>query len=533
MFFELSQEKLSFLGAVTVALLSAVLLFGIANAAWRLVPRGSEALALAGGRAAYFFEFKLPSLGPGLLAAAAGADASSTGAATGGDAVGVPVLLYHGEGGDTTAMPTATFVAQMRALYDAGWRTITYQQFSDFIKDGTPVPAKSFLLTFDDGRRDTYYAVDPVLEDLHYTAVMFVITGFSMPDNGANPTNGFYLSKDQLAAMVQSGRWELESHGEMDHAEYDVPSATSTPDTPSFIPESHFLSNRFWLPDENRLETTSEYTARVTGDLADSKNTLESDFGISVTGFAYPFNDFGEDTVNFPDSESILGGVVPRIYDFAFYQTWPGNGDTFNYPDPDAYLIKRIEPLSSWSGDKLLSVLGGGAAKSLPYASAGFGDDWETNWGTMTPGATLALAADKDSTGAAAFLDGTQSWTDYRVSAQVTGNNGTVSLAARYAGSAAPYLVCAFSNDTIYLERHSGEAQSTIAKARYAPPANGDLSVSMSVDGKAASCGAYGVTVSGSAGGIRAGGIGVLTWDPEPGTARTTVTSMDAAPFPS
>lgn len=534
MFFELSRPKLSFLGATASALILALVLFSIANAEWRLMPRGSEALALAGGRASYFFGFKLPSFAPNLIASASGVSVTDTAAPPAGNAAGVPVLLYHGEGADSSAMPAATFVAQMRALYDDGWRTITYAEFEGFMKRGTPVPAKSFLLTFDDGRRDTYYTVDPVLEDLRYTAVMFVVTGFSLPENGSEPINGFYLSKDQLAAMVRSGRWDLESHGEKDHAEYDVPSATSTPAEPSFVAEQHFLSNLLWLPDEGRAETEAEYTARVTGDLADSKQTLEADFGKPVTGFAYPFNDFGEDSANFPASESILDTIVPSIYEFAFYQSWPGNGDTFNYPDPNAHLIKRIEPLSIWSGSHLLAVLSGGAAKTLPYASANFGNDWETNWGSVTPDkSSLKLAANANTTGAAGFLNGTESWKDYRVSASVADNYGTVSLAARYRGSTAPYLVCAFSDTRIYLERHAGETQSTIAKAPYAPPKNGAISVSMAVLGNSTTCSAYGVSVSGDAGGIRAGGIGILTWDPEPGTAHTTVTRLDATPIPS
>jgi peptidoglycan/xylan/chitin deacetylase (PgdA/CDA1 family) len=36
------------------------------------------------------------------------------------------------------------------------------------------LPKKSFLLTFDDGRKDSFYPVDPVLKKLNYNAVILI-----------------------------------------------------------------------------------------------------------------------------------------------------------------------------------------------------------------------------------------------------------------------------------------------------------------------------------------------------------------------
>ncbi len=140
---------------------------------------------------AYWFFFKTPFRDQqGLAAVALAQEAQSADAPLATDtAASVPVLLYHGEGPATTTMPTGVFVDQMRALKAAGWQTITMEQFQAFMKGDAPVPDKSFLLTFDDGRVDTFYSVDPVLKDLGYTGVMFVVTGFSMPNNGDTPMN--------------------------------------------------------------------------------------------------------------------------------------------------------------------------------------------------------------------------------------------------------------------------------------------------------------------------------------------------------
>src|SRR6185436_13268110 len=77
-----------------------------------------------------------------------------------GQTSAIPVLLYHGEG-STSDMPTETFVGQLHALYEAGWKTISMKQFEDFMRGSTGLPSHSFLLTFDDGRKDTFYNSDP------------------------------------------------------------------------------------------------------------------------------------------------------------------------------------------------------------------------------------------------------------------------------------------------------------------------------------------------------------------------------------
>ena len=92
-------------------------------------------------------------------------------------------------------------------------------------------------------------------------------------------------------------------------------------------------------------------------------------------------------------------------------------------------------------------------------------------------------------------------------------------------------MVCAYSEDHIYLERHSGDTQTTLARKSYAPPA-GPRTVAMSVDGSTATCSAYGVVVSASVPAIaQAGGVGASVWDPEAGTARATITQFLVRPL--
>lgn len=479
----------------------------------------------------YWAFYKLPStIGNSLAGVLAFRDPAATATTTssGARAINVPVLVYHGEGDAPTSPPTPAFIRHMYALKKAGWHTITMEQFEGFMKGRIQVPDKSFVLTFDDGRRDAFYATDPVLKDLGYTAVMFVITGFSMPDGGDKPISDFYVSKAELASMVQSGRWELESHGEQDHRLYEIPTATSTAGNLTTVKGEHFLSNFFWLPDTQRLETEEEFTARVTHDLAFSKKILEDTFHIRVNAFAYPLNDFGQDTINNPQSTSILARVVPQVYPFAFYQTWPGNGDSANYPDPNAYFLNRIEPNASWSSDELIAALESARIKPLPYDATTFGRDWNSNWGAVAYGSKLMLDASEDSTGASAFLNGTQSWKNYAVTATAAIQSGTFSLISRYTKNDAPYVVCAFSEDRIYLERHTGTVLTKLASSPYNPPKlPSSRTVSMTIEDGDTTCSGYGVSVHAYVPDIPArGGIGATVWTPGFGNAHAAISRL-------
>src|SRR6185437_13902135 len=133
----------------------------------------------------------------------------------------------------------------------------------------------------------SYYPVDPLLKALHYNAVMFVITGSSLEDNG----NNFYLSDPELKQMIATGRWEMEAHTQNGHG---------------YIPNDaqgdlgYFFSNKEWLTDQNRFETTDEYTTRIDADLAGAKDDLSKYLGVQAKGFAFPFGNFGQDFKDFP-----------------------------------------------------------------------------------------------------------------------------------------------------------------------------------------------------------------------------------------
>jgi peptidoglycan/xylan/chitin deacetylase (PgdA/CDA1 family) len=465
-------------------------------------------------------------ISPERLAVFGGADRP----ATVGHAEAIPVLLYHGEGKESD-MPSAVFVEQLRALKAAGWQTITIEQFEDFMAGKTELPAKSFLLTFDDGRTDSFYGADPLLKDLGYTAVMYVVTEYSMPGGSDKPLNKYYLSKAELQYMVGSGRWELQSHGAMDHFRYAVPTATSTAAVADYIPGEHFLSNKFWVPEEHRLETDAEYAARVTHDLSESKKILEDTFGRPVTTFAYPYSDYGQNTVNFPGAKALLDTIVPTLYTHTFYQVSPQRDVSFNAPGMPAYRIKRFEPRADWSGQDLVRIVESASPKPLPYDSTQNGF-WYSVWGTVeSTDGRVELSTLNNGTGATALLAGSGLWRDYSTSAAVRATDTqSVTLIMRYADDGNK-LYCTFSPTGVQLVQYVHGTQTVLDSRPTAVSFASGATIGMSAVGAYAGCRAHNTYVSATDAvdpRLRAGSAGIQIWNTQPGTARIEARDFSA-----
>lgn len=261
-----------------------------------------------------------------------------------GAASSVPVLVYHGmlSNPDNVSTSVGQFASEMFALKEAGYQTVRMSDFREYIAGRKELPEKSFLLTFDDGRKDSYYPVDPILKELDYTAVMFVITGtFSSPNN-------FHLTTSELQEMQNSGRWDLEAHAFRGHGTIPITAEGG---------QGHYYSNKMWLASENRLETDQEFQQRISSDLTQAKEQLRDQFGINAYAFAFPFNDFAQDSLNYSEAENVFDNEVKQIYRLLFYQVDTDKESPGNTYGSHAQFIKRINVETTWDADDLLSVI--------------------------------------------------------------------------------------------------------------------------------------------------------------------------------
>jgi len=126
----------------------------------------------------------------------------------------VPILMYHYVGSlppdadefrINLTISTELFRSHVEYLDQNGFSTISLYEISDALLNGTPLPEKPIILTFDDGHLDHYTNVFPILNEYSFTGTFFIITQF------ADVNQPGYLSWDQIKEMADVGM-SMQSH---------------------------------------------------------------------------------------------------------------------------------------------------------------------------------------------------------------------------------------------------------------------------------------------------------------------------------
>ena len=437
----------------------------------------------------------------------------------------VPVLVYHGivPKTDRFSLPEKDFKEHMFALKRAGFQTVTLDDFQLFLEGKKSLPRKSFLLTFDDGRLDSYQGSDPILQALGYNAVMYVPAGKSL---GPKTQNEYYIDSTHIREMVQSGRWEIESHGMQVNGGVIVIDSAGT--------KGNFLSNKMWLEDEERLETSEEYEARIRRELEESKHKLEQVTGREILSFSYPFGDYGQQGKNFEGASAVIKAALQSNYKMAFKQAWP-LGDTFSSNDAaerDLYHLRRIEPDTSWNGEDLLQNIERGMGKALPYQDTFAVDNgWRTIWGTgLIENSSLRLKSSEVATGAFVFLDGTKHWQDYMYKVTLDREEGDyVSLFARIQNNE-NYIACTFSDEKVKIDQQvNGRLTNLVQVDNPVTAPSTQVTLGMLVEGSHVKCfvGRTVVAYDLVQRNFRTGGIGLRIWDESVGNASINIHNLE------
>ena len=100
-------------------------------------------------------------------------------------ALRVPILMYHrvapasqiGRSLPSLVVDPGVFADQVAALDRAGWHTITAADLAVDLALGRRPPARTVVITFDDGYEDGYTFALPILRRHRFVATYFVVTG--------------------------------------------------------------------------------------------------------------------------------------------------------------------------------------------------------------------------------------------------------------------------------------------------------------------------------------------------------------------
>lgn len=190
----------------------------------------------------------------------------------------VPVLMWHNlaeeSSGDMT-ISVDTFRAQIEALHEAGFRTVSLQQLYDYVHFGTELPEKPIVLTFDDGYFSNYEYAFPILQEYDMQATIFAI-GVSVGKDTYKDTDHAmtpHFGADEAREMVDSGLISVQSHT------FDMHQWPPFEDGNAQVRET-------LLPFDG--EADADYEAAVEADFAESRELLESITGQPVNALAFP-----------------------------------------------------------------------------------------------------------------------------------------------------------------------------------------------------------------------------------------------------
>jgi peptidoglycan/xylan/chitin deacetylase (PgdA/CDA1 family) len=148
----------------------------------------------------------------------------------------VPVVMFHSVADDRPDRPSPfilyagsrEFESYLRYLRARRYTTVSLDDVHAWHLGERTLPARSVVLTFDDGYLDNWVVVGPLLRKYGFHATLFLPTDFVQPEAPPRPTLEDvwagrlrpselplygYVNRAELRAMVASGTFDVQSHG--------------------------------------------------------------------------------------------------------------------------------------------------------------------------------------------------------------------------------------------------------------------------------------------------------------------------------
>ncbi len=204
----------------------------------------------------------------------------------------IPVLMYHHVSplpGLVTVSPQ-TFEQNMRWLAEHGWTTISCDDFAAFIA-GKVLPAKSVLVTFDDGYLDNWVYAHPVLQSYGQQATLFTITGW-IGDGAVRPHDG--CGQPLPATPNHKACKQAVDEGRADEVMMRWSEVEAARAAGTFEFHSHTHSHARW---DKLCANASDKRESLAADLAQSRATLQARLGTVSDHLCWPQGYFDNDYI--------------------------------------------------------------------------------------------------------------------------------------------------------------------------------------------------------------------------------------------
>ena len=231
---------------------------------------------------------------------------------------------------DVYAISTKNLAQYFAWIQEEGWHPIRLEDVWQARQKKKPLPAKSVLLTFDDGALSSYTRVFPLLKQYDFPAVFAIPTSWINGNTkDADQAYGEHnlMNWDQMREMQQSGLTEFVSHSDNMHKGIVANPQNSM--QPAAI-------TREYSPMFSNYESDQAYSDRVFSDLKQSKETLDFELGINSLAIFWPYG-----AVTKESEEIAAKAGLPMSFSLGSMSTLADSGATYqrglimNNPSPE------------------------------------------------------------------------------------------------------------------------------------------------------------------------------------------------------
>lgn len=218
----------------------------------------------------------------------------------------VPVLCYHqirewratdSKSAKDYIVPPDLFRSQIKLLADSGYHTILPDDLYAYLTNGTPLPPKPVMLTYDDGDADQYHIAATEMAKYGFKGVYFVMT--------VSLGRSIYMTKDQVKKLSDEG---------------------------------NVIGSHTWNHQDVRHYKDADWDKQISS----SARELEAITGKPVKYFAYPFGAW---------NKNAIPALKKRNIAAAFQLS------TKMDPDDPLYTIRRMIVPGSWTAPTMLKAM--------------------------------------------------------------------------------------------------------------------------------------------------------------------------------
>lgn len=192
---------------------------------------------------------------------------------TSDNGVDVPIIMYHSilksaKKQTKYIVTPSQLESDMLWLKSNGYTTVFIQDLINYVYNGTPLPQKPVVLTFDDGYYNNLTYLYPLLKKYDMKAVISIIGRYSEEYSNTLDLNPSYahLTWDNIKELNASGLVEILNHS------YNMHSTNVRKGCKILSGESY-----------------NEYKTVLAADIMKTQELLGSNCGITPVAFTYPF----------------------------------------------------------------------------------------------------------------------------------------------------------------------------------------------------------------------------------------------------